>query len=356
MGMPFSNAGGRKKRDHMIAIDLGQRVTKAVQVQRTGQGFTLSGMALMDTPIFDKALSVQALAEHLTAVGKALGAKTRNLTLTVGINDSLVRHVDMPQLPATDLRLILKNNSRAYLQQDLGTHVFDCVSGSGPASATQAEPAKSPASKHRTLVAGAKRQLIDDLVAGAKQAGFLADHIVPGILGPLNAFELTRPEVFAGEVVGLVDIGFKSSSICILQQGELVLNRVVNMGGDRLTAGLADHLNINYAEAEGIKLGMPHEVQSALESLVTPLGRELRALIDFFEHQQDRSVSQVFLSGGTAQSDLVVQSLRHELMLECTAWNPTAFLELALPESQTADLPHAAGQLGVAVGAALAAL
>ena len=45
-------------------------------------------------------------------------------------------------------------------------------------------------------------------------------------------------------------------------------------------------MNISYAEAEGIKVGMPGEVQAALESQVQPLGRELRASLDFFEHQQ----------------------------------------------------------------------
>ena len=39
---------------------------------------------------------------------------------------------------------------------------------------------------------------------------------------------------------------------------------------------LAEALSISYAEAEGIKVGMPTEVQTHLESLLLPLGRELR--------------------------------------------------------------------------------
>jgi len=39
-------------------------------------------------------------------------------------------------------------------------------------------------------------------------------------------------------------------------------------------------MNITYAEAEGIKIGMPAEVQSALEPLLAGLARELRASID----------------------------------------------------------------------------
>jgi len=109
-----------------------------------------------------------------------------------------------------------------------------------------------------------------------------------GIIGPVNAFEMSLPEVFANESVALVDIGFKHSSVCVVDRGELVLSRMVNIGGDKLTAGLAEAMNITYAEAEGIKVGMAPEVQAMLEAQVQPLGRELRASLDFFEHQQDR--------------------------------------------------------------------
>src|ERR1051325_6443221 len=139
-----------------------------------------------------------------------------------------------------------------------------------------------------------------------RHAGLIVDHLVPGEIAPVNAFEMAMPEVFAKGVVALVDVGFKSSTICVLQEGELMLSRVVGIGGDRLTNGLAEAMNISYGEAEGIKIGMPEELQANLEPLVIPLGRELRASIDFFEHQQDKTVAQIFISGGSARSELKI--------------------------------------------------
>jgi Tfp pilus assembly PilM family ATPase len=117
---------------------------------------------------------------------------------------------------------------------------------------------------------------------------------------------------------------------------------------------LAESLGISYAEAEGIKVGMPSEVQAQLESLVLPLGRELRASIDFFEHQQDKTVTQVFIGGGSARSELIAQTLQTELMVEAKHWNPVSFLQLTLPPQQTAEIDQVASQLAVAVGGALA--
>jgi len=83
---------------------------------------------------------------------------------------------------------------------------------------------------------------------------------------------LSLPEAFANESVALVDIGFKHSSVCVVDRGELVLSRMVNIGGDKLTVGLAEAMNITHAEAEGIKVGMAPEVQAMLEAQVQPLG------------------------------------------------------------------------------------
>ena len=221
--------------------------------------------------------------------------------------------------------------------------------------------------KLKVLVAGAKQALVDDFQQAIKNAGLTAECIVPGIIGPMNAFEMAMPQLFANDTVALVDVGFKHSSICVLNRGELALIRVVNIGGDQLTAGLAEAMNITYAEAEGIKVGMAPKgtteqdiaafqmLVTAFGYQVTPLGRELRASLDFFEHQQDRPVTQVFVSGGAARSEVFLEMLHAEMIVECKTWNPTGFLQLALPGQQAVEIEHIGPQLSVAIGAALAA-
>lgn len=355
MALPFIN-GAARKRDQVLSIDLGGRTTKAVQVQRKGDRFSLTRYALLDAPIYERNLSADLLGEHVKSVCQALEAKSRNVSLAIGVNDSIVRHAELPQMPIGDMRQVLKNNSKNYLQQDLPGHVFDCFVIPPRATAKPTDKGKAGGSpRHRVLVAGAKKQLIEDMQGAIKATGLVADNIVPGLLGPVNAFELAMPEAFAREVVALVDIGFKNTSICLIQEGELILSRVVGIGGDKLTNGLAESLGISYAEAEGIKVGMPAEVQSNLEALVLPLGRELRASIDFFEHQQDKAVTQVYVSGGSARSEFIMQLLQTELMAECKPWNPLNFLEKDLPPQQASEIEHMAPQLAVAVGSAIAA-
>lgn len=359
MALPFLAGGGKRKRSQMISVDLGTRTTKAVLLEQRGEVWALTRYALLDAPIVEKKISPELLAEHLKAVVAALATKCRLITLAVSLDDAVVRLVDLPQIPVDEMRLVLKNNAKTYLQQDLSNHVFDCyifppkpeVNGKPSGAAS-----KTGGNKLKVLVAAAKKQLVSDFQEAIKESGLVGDHVVPGYVSMVNAFELAHPEIFKNESVALVDIGFKQTSICVLDAGELVLMRVVNIGGDKLTTGLAETMSISYAEAEGIKIGMAPEVMSSLEMQVQPLARELRASLDFFEHQNDRAVSQVFVSGGSASSDMILEMLRAEMIADCKVWNPTAFLQMALPGQQSVEIEHVGTQLTVAVGAALSAI
>jgi len=359
MGLPFINSQA-KKRDQIVAIDLGGRTTKAVYLQRKGGGFHFLNYAVVDAPCYEKGFSTEVLSEHLREVTKALGCvKVRAVTVALGVTDTLFRQTEMPLMTLPDMRQMLRLNAKNYIQQDAPDHVFDCfVSGTAsPQAGKGLEAAKSAggAPKAKVMIGGAKKQLIDNVQAAVKAAGLVPDQVVPGVIGPANAFELAEPEAFAKEVVALVDLGFKNTSITVLSSGEIALNRVVAIGGDRLTSGLAEAMSISYNEAENIKIGMPGEVQQSLDPLIHPLGRELRASIDFFENHADKTVSQVYVSGGSARSEHILQALQIELMVPCKSWTPTGFLQVALPPERLGELEQMAPQLTVAVGAAATA-
>jgi type IV pilus assembly protein PilM len=356
MGVPFFSSRA-KRRDQVLAVDLGARTTKAVQVQRRGDKFSLVNYALLDSPVFDKNAAADLLADHLKNVVRALGAPAKQVTLALGDAETVFRQLEVPLMPVADLRRMLKFNSKTYLQQELNDYVFDCqyVVATAPAGKS-AEGAKSVpnAQKQRVVVGGTRRQTLEDLQAAFKTAGLVPDQVVLGALGPVNAFELAEPEAFAKEVVALVELGFKNTTITILDAGEIMLNRVVAIGGDRLTQGLAETLNISYQEAENIKVGMPGEVLQNLESLIQPLGRELRASMDYFENHQDKPIGKVFLSGASACGEVLVQSLQAELLVPCQVWTPTKPLELALPPEKFTEIEQVAPKLTVAIGAAAA--
>ena len=352
MSLPFFNTRA-KRRDEVIAVDLGGRHTKAVRVQKKSERLTVVGYVIQDSPSEQSSFSVDVLSEHLKSVSRALGEGTKTIVVSLGVTDTVVRRAEMPPMGMDEMRQLLKFNTKNYLQQDLPDHVFDCAFVLPRASDA---PKPTAGQKQQVIVGAGKRKLVDDVATAIREAGLNAAQVVPGLVGPLNAFEVSEPEVFANEAVALVDVGFRTTTVNMLQRGELIMHRVVNMAGDRITQGLADSMGISYAEAEGIKVGMPTEVQSSLEPLVGSLGRELRAFIDFFEHQQDVAVSQVFVSGGSARGELLVQALQAEMLVPCKVWNPAKAFDMSLAPEQSAEFSNVAPQLAVAFGAAISAL
>jgi type IV pilus assembly protein PilM len=356
MDWPFISPRSRR-RDRIEAIDLGGRTTKGVLIQRRGERLSLANFASLDAPPEAEKFSPAVLSEHLKNMHRALGnGRSAHVSLALGVNETVFRPVELPVMPVADLRQMLKFHAKTYLQQDFPGYVFDCtycLSNLPSKAGETGKPAALP-QKHKVLVAGAKKELIDQLQAAIKTAGLTAHQIVPGVLGPVNAFELAAPEVFEREIVALVDLGFQNTTITILEAGDLMLNRVVGIGGNRLTQGLADAMGITYIEAEGIKVGIPNEVQAQLEALLIPLGRELRASIDFFEHQRDKTVSQIFLSGAAARNDFIIQALQGEMIVPCKGWNPAASLTLELAPQKVHELETLAPQLAVALGTAAA--
>jgi type IV pilus assembly protein PilM len=357
MGVPFISSRS-KRRDQVVAVDLGVRSTKAVLVQRHGDAFSLVNYALIDSPVFDKNAAADLLTDHLKNVVRALGSRTKQLTLALSDSETVFRQVEAPLMPVADLRRMLKFNSKSYLQQELNDYVFDCQYVTPTIQAVKgadgATKLPAPAQKHKVAVGGARRQLIDDVQAAFKGAGLVPDLVVPGVIGPVNAFEMAEPELFAKEVVALVELGFKNTTITVMDSGDIMLNRVVAIGGDRLTSGLAESLNISYQEAENIKVGMPNEVAQNLEPLIHPLGRELRASLDYFENHHDKTIQKVFLSGGSACGELIVQALQTELMVQCQVWAPTKFMQLMVPPEKADEIELVGPKLTVAIGAAAA--
>ncbi len=348
--MSLSFLGGGK-RDQVFAIDFGTRTTKAVLIDRAKDGaLTLSRYVVQDAPIYDKALPQGLLTEHLKSIVEQVQPSTRRVTVAISSADSVLRAAELPLMQVADMRQMLKFNAKNYLQQDLRDYVFDCYII--PPRGKTADPGKTGVAKYKVWVGGARSEYLNNISGAIKAAGLVPDQVTLTLLGPVNALEMAQPETFNKETIALVDMGFKTTSISILCEGELCLSRSVEIGGDRFTAGLSESLGISYAEAEGIKIGMPTEVEAQLQPLVTPLGRELRASIDFFEHQREKTVSQVLISGGAARSDFIVQSLQSELVVTSKAWYPTSGIKLNLPAQQMTEIEQAASQLTVAIGSA----
>jgi type IV pilus assembly protein PilM len=171
-----------------------------------------------------------------------------------------------------------------------------------------------------------------------------------------NAFELAHPEVFANEAFLLLDMGHEQSTVLIGQKGELMLARSVDYGGkvfgQTLTAeGAVDDAGARLLMQEG-DAGIAEICRGSLLGLAT----EVRNSIGFFEGQHEESIHRIFVSGGMAKTEMILQTLSDELGLPCEIWDPLETCEVALPPAKRQALANEFVSLNVACGAAISYL
>ena len=345
----------------VIGIDLGKHNFKGVLLQRkSDERFVLTSYASREVP--EEINSSDELAQQIKLLVKDLGSSTRSCALAISDPDSLLRIIEQPRTPVDLLRNALRLNGLAVLNQECKDFVLDCapVAANGFGSGVGREFESGQGHSETTMVATQAKYLVGGMLrTGVKQISeavaktkMSAELLQLAPVCSFNAFEFAYPEIFANEAFLLLDMGHLQSTVLIGSKGELVLVRSIDYGGKALTEALtADGaLDANAARlmvAQG-DAGMTEICRDSLMRLAT----EVRNSIGFFEGQREEGIHRIFVSGGLARVETILQTLSDELGLPCEIWDPLEMCEVALPAAKRQALPNEFVSLNVACGAA----
>jgi Tfp pilus assembly PilM family ATPase len=135
-----------------------------------------------------------------------------------------------------------------------------------------------------------------------------------------------------------------------------MLVRSVDFGGKQfgealIADGAVDAQSARVLMQQG-DAGMAETCRSSLVGLAT----EVRNSIGFFEGQCEESIHRIFVSGGMARTEMILQILSDDLGLPCEIWDPLETCEVALPPARRQALSSEFVSLNVACGAAISYL
>jgi Tfp pilus assembly PilM family ATPase len=315
-----------KRGNSVIGLDLGKHVFKGVVLHRKGDSrYVLTSYASREVP--EEMQSADDLALELKALLKELGT-AKGCAVAVSDPSSLLRIIEQPDTPVDLLRNALRLNGLAVLNQECKDFVLDCAAVSANGSNGEHANGEAPAAtnggvaKKKYLVGGMLRPQVKQIAEAMSKTRISADILQLAPVCSFNAFELAYPEIFANDTFLLLDMGHLQSTVLIGSKKELVLVRSVDYGGKSLTQALtADGaLDANAAQLmmnEG-DAGMAEICRTSLTRLAT----EVRNSIGFFEGQHEESIHRIFVSGGLAKTETILQTLSDELGLPCEIWDP----------------------------------
>jgi type IV pilus assembly protein PilM len=339
-------------RETAIGLDLGSNQAKAVVLNKGADGMQLqeylvAPFAASSIKPGNEVQAGNAIAELLAK----LHVTERRPFVAISCPSASIAETELPRMPLDEVRSVIRLNSQKYLRRDLSGACVDVC------EFEDVGDAKSKKSNQMRLwVASAAREEVQCFRNCLVAAKAKPETIELSALTVINAVQHSLPAICEKEIVLLLDIGARVTSINILRQGQPVISRMMNFGGAQLTDYIAQVLSLQPADAEQEKRQMTETVTPLVQAQLFSLVREVQASIDFFERQQECRITKAVACGGTACSAKVLEFISQNVGIVLESLNPLANIKTDNAAGDAGALPAVAPSLAAAVGVAVAHL
>jgi len=329
----------------LVVIDLSERTTRATLLKWTGEDFAVRDYSFLEAPGLPGKMTRVELAAHLRTVVSSLNGKCRDAVLVLGMQDVLVRWLELPKSHDTEFREMVKLNTNKYFQQDASQLVVDCfpVTNDFGGITTNARDA-------HVVAVGAKQALFRVLVSAARDAGLHLLRITSTQASIANAIRFAQPESFGNQVVAIIEFSPRTCAVTAAACGQPALTRVIDLD-DATTTGLDEAFATPYPVADEIRGNL---IRNRLQKTLFPVGREISAAIDYFEAQLNCRITAALFNGGTERADLTLETLQAQLGVPCQRLDISSMVKVEVPNGKGERAPRELQRLGGCIGAAAA--
>jgi len=348
-----------RKQTPLLGIDIGSTAVKLVELSRPGASAT--GHYQVDRYAIEP-LPPNAMAEKKIAdaemVGQTVGrvlrrAETKNKRAALAISGSAVitKTITMSgELSESDMEAQLQLDADQYIPFPLEevNIDFDVL---GPSTA-------NPGMVDVLLVAS-RRENIDDRLAALAVAGLTAEIVDVETYAMENACVLMLEEdadARREETVAVADIGAATTTLYVLNKGQIVYTREQKFGGLQLINDIQHRLDVprEQAAAKLINGELPEDYESQVlapfkEAMSQQIGRALQF---FYSATAYDRADRILLTGGVASLPGLDQLVGERLGIAAGVGDPFRHMSLSKELADTA-LKRDAPALVIAVGLAL---
>lgn len=315
--MTFFGLGKPKSK---LGIDMGTASIKIVELSKEGGRFKLGNYGLFELESIDEALNVNGMA------GSSRVAQLSDQDLTWGIKEILKRSrisardavasvpsfstfattITMPYLSEKDMAKTINFEARKYIPLPLDDVVLDW-SIINVATNSNLQPItnnQQPSTRPPTVEVF--------LVAVPKQETERYKNIMKNAGLNLRALELENAALIRALIgndlspVAIVNIGGRSTSILIVDNGYERVSHNYEVGGFEITRSISRSLNVGLKRAEelkrsfGIKEADNNVIEKAMSSLIDMMAFETKKTIHSYEELKKTKINKVLLVGGLA--------------------------------------------------------
>ncbi len=290
-----------------VGLSIGSSSIKMVELKKAGKAWKLLHFGIVQLPddviVNREIVNPIAVVESLRTLVAQIRLKSKSVCTSLSGTSLIIKRMQLEIPNKKDIQDQVFWEAEQYIPFDVSEVVMDYQL-----------LARSKDAKTDVLLVAVKKAVLESYMQAIDGAGLKPRIVDVDYFALQNLYEANYP-VSPSEAVAIVDIGATSLKLVVVQNGVPVFTKDAALGGKNLTLEIQKHLNVSFADAEGLKLGgpgsgVPQEVNDLIQVMNENFATEIKRALDFYDASSTgAAVSYVLLAGGSSKLPMLSKTI-----------------------------------------------
>lgn len=347
MNLPFTS-----QNELVVGIDIGSHAVKVCQLKKTSDGYAILALGsnvLPDGAVEDGTLNdAEVVGDAIADLFKNLKIRNKKVGFSISGYSVIVKKVNLTVMEDSELEEHIMSEAEQYIPFDIDDVYLDFH---------DLKTSGNDSNKTDVMIVAAKKDIVDDYLEMLQSLSLTAVVVDIDGFALENVYEYNYEK---NDNIALVDIGASKMNINILSQGISVVARDIIVGSRQLTEQIQNVFDIEFEEAEQLKLGSltagdkREEIEDIFSATCTQWILEIKKAIDLYHsNHPEQPLKKLILSGGGAKVSGLADFLAQETELEIELFNPFANMASNNKKIDPDYLESIGPEMAIATGIAL---
>lgn len=355
------------KKNHLIGLDIGSHAVKLVEIDQSKKEMRLKNFGIIWLPresvvegyIKDK----EAVSTAIKQLVRNMKARNKNVAISISGFSVIIKKIMIGSKDESELEATIHEEAEQYIPFDINevNMDFDILGAEGAEEASEEAEKSEESDRMEVMLVAAKKDIIDDYVGLLGLSGLNPTVLDVDAFALQNAFEASTDKADTTSCIALVNVGAEELGINAIKNGISMFTRDSSYGGAQITEAIMSEFNVDFEEAEKIKLGgaeIDTQKKAALDeifkSVISDWVREITRALDFLSSAfPEDAIEKIVIAGGACRTPGFKEHLESETGIPVGILNPFAGMSIEEKYFDGKYLEYMAPQAAVAVGLAL---
>lgn len=344
------------EKKYFVGVDFGTFSIKVVEVMVEDGKAQLVNFGIADiyegSELTDTSSYRDRQIQYFVALLRRMKTHTKEVNVAIPGSGGLVAIMEFPKMDRGELVEAIRFEAHRYVPVDMNEVVLSWDMLKNSRKAEDGKDIQDATETERVILVAALKKDVNQITEVIKKANCSVETL------ELEVFSLARALV--GEDPGthlIIDIGFHVTNLVLVREGEVHMNRTVDVGGIDVTKSIADGMNISFERAEEMKKQKNFfnqtEILLTFPSVDIVLGEIQRMTSLFFRQNPNARISSLVLSGGSSYLLGLKEYFSERLKMTVSRGDPWKRIRYNKDQISESTKEALNGSLTVALGLAL---